>query len=227
MLIKYIAVIVLLAAVCGLSAQAKKGMTDQEFKYYESLIRSGQLDQYKKPTLNDKLWRDLMNDIIAQIIEAKVPVSIDGWKKKGSAKVPDQAQIRILAMRLRSLIQHPELEEVSKQRLQWFKNIGNGFIVLENTQTKMIRAVMGGRKKEYAALRLQYLQTVMKLTKLMNDRDKWKIPAKELNLIQKQNIAQRKKKADELNRKYEYERKRRNEARRNERRRNNQRKGAR
>ena len=207
MLIKYFIAIFLFATVGVSFAQTLKPMSDSEFQYYERMLQNGLADQYRKPALQDKVWKDLLNDIITKIIEAKVPSTIHGWKKKGASQVPNSSQIRVLANRLRTLIEDPELEEVSKQKLQWFKNIGNGFIVLENEQKKMIRAVMGGGEKEYRELCYQYNLNIKKLEKLMNDRDKWKLSRKELVAIQKKNTAVRKKKADELKRRYEYTRK--------------------
>lgn len=206
MLIKRITVFFLIITSAVLSAQAVKPMTQNEFRYYEYLIRMGNSERYRTPVMSDKLWKDLMNDIISQIIEAKVPPTIEGWKKKGASTIPSQSKIQLLAIRLRALINDPELPEVSRQQLQWFKNIGNGFIVLETYQSKMVYAVVGGRKKEYATLYFQYSQAVQKLKKLMEDRDDWRLSRQELNLIRRKNIAERKKKSDALKRRYEHTR---------------------
>ena len=207
MLIKHYITIFLFVSVSCAFAQALKPMSDSEFKYYESQIRAGQTERYKKPYMPEETWKKLMNDIISQVVEAKVPSTVQGWKKKGAANVPSRDKIVLLAHRLRKLVEDPELEEVSRQKLQWFKNIGNEFIKLENDQVKMYRAVVSGREKEYRELYYQYTLNIKKLEKLMNDRDKWKLSRKELVAIQKKNTAVRKKKADELKRRYEYTRK--------------------
>ena len=205
MLIKRYIIFLLFVLAGAVSAQMKR-MSNDEFKYYEYLIRSGQLERYRKPSMKENLWKDLMNDIITQIVEAKVPTSIKEWKKKGSSHVPSSSKIRLLAHRLRVLVENPELPEVSKQKLEWFKNIGNGFIVLENEQSKMIRAVMRNNEKEYLELYYQYMQNIKKLSSLLNNRDNWKLSRKDLAAIQKKNIAERKKKADYEKRRYEYTR---------------------
>ena len=199
-------IIFLLFILTGIVSAQTKPMNDEEFKYYEYLINSGQLERYRKPSMKENLWKDLMNDIIAQIVEAKVPVSIQSWKKKGASQVPSSSKIRLLAHRLRTLIENPELPEVSKQKLEWFKRIGNGFIVLENEQAKMIRAVMRNNEKEYREICYQYARNVEKLASLLNNRDHWKLSKKEFADIQKKNISERKKKADIEKRRYEYTR---------------------
>jgi hypothetical protein len=149
----------------------------------------------------------LEEDINAQIIDAKVPKTIDGWKVKGEVQVPSRNQIRLLAFRLRKLIADPELEEVTGQKLQWFKSIGNGFIVLENFQKKMIAAVEQGRKEEYGKLYYSYMLNVGKLKKLLDNDDSWKLSKRDLAPIKKKNSDMRRKKLTELARRYEYTRK--------------------
>ena len=207
MLIKKFTVVFLTVIAAGLSAQSLKPMTQEEFRYYEYQVSSGKIEQYRNPTMNEQAWKDLMNDIIAQIIEVHVPQNIRDWKQKGSTKVPSRNKIRLLAHRLRTLIENPELVEVSRQQLNWFKNIGNGFIELENIQTKMVRAVMGGNEKAYKELLYQYMMTSKKLKKLMDDREKWQLSRKELDFVRKKNLAVRRKKAEELKRRYELTRK--------------------
>lgn len=206
MLIKKLTVVFLTVAAVGLPAQALKPMTQEEFKYYEYQISNGQTERYRKPVMNDREWRDLMNDIIAQIVEVHVPATIRDWKKGGPAKLPSRNMIRLLAHRLRTLIENPELEEVSKQKLLWFKNIGNGFIVLENIQTQMVHAVMGRNEKAYQDLQYKYMMTSAKLKKLMDEREKWELPRKELQLIREKNLKVRRKKAEDQKRRYEYTR---------------------
>ena len=207
MLIKRFFIITLLGMAFGLSAQTLKPLTKEEFDYYEYQLRTGQADDYKTPSMNKNTWKDLLNDLITQVVEAKVPKSVKGWKGKGSSQVPSRNKIRLLAFRLRKLTADPELEEVSEHKLQWFKNIGNLFIKLEHYQNQMIRAVERGRETEYQKLYKNYMLYVGELKKLLDDRDKWKIPRKELNLIQRKNAAVRKKKKDELAKRYNYTRK--------------------
>ena len=207
MLTERIIVILLLVSAAALSAQGIKRMTDEEFSYYEYQIRNGQADRYRTPKMQKDVWQKLIADINTRIIEANVPKSINGWKEKGRVQVPNRNQIRVLALRLRRLIADPELQEVSGIKLQWFKNIGNGFIVFENYQKRMIAAVEQGRKDEYAKLLYSYMLNVKKLKKLIDDRDSWKLPRKELALIQKKNTEVRRKKMNELAQRYEYTRK--------------------
>ena len=182
-------------------------MSQKEFKYYEYQIISGQLDQYRNPSMKEQLWKDLMNDIISQVVEVHIPQNIRDWKRKGASKVPSRNKIRLLAHRLQTLVNNPELEEVSKQKLQWFKNIGNSFIELEHIQTKMVRAVMGGNEKVYKDLHYQYTMTALKIKKMMDDHKKWQLPRKELEQVRRKNLTERRKKVDEKKLRYEYTRK--------------------
>ena len=207
MLIKKTFAIFLFASASLLAAQSIKPMTDEEFSYYEFMMRNNMADDYGKPTLQEDAWKKLREDINAQIIDAKVPKTIDGWKVKGEVQVPSRNQIRLLAFRLRTLIANPELEEVTGLKLQWFKSIGNGFIVLENFQKKMIAAVEQGRKDEYGKLYYSYMLNVGKLKKLLDNADSWKLPKKDLAMIKKKNSDMRRKKLTELARRYEYTRK--------------------
>ena len=207
MLIKKTIAIFLFASASLLAAQSIKPMTDEEFSYYEFMIRNGQADDYGKPTLQKDVWEKLLKDINAQIIDAKVPKTIDGWKVKGQVQVPSRNQIRLLAFRLRKLIADPELEEVTGQKLQWFKSIGNGFIVLEKFQKKMIAAVEQGRKEEYGNLYYSYMLNVGKLKKLLDNADSWKLSKRELAPVKKKNSDMRRKKLTELARRYEHTRK--------------------
>lgn len=207
MLTKRIIAIFLLASAAALSAQGIKRMTDNEFQYYEYLLRTGQANNYRKPDMDKDVWRNFLNDLISQVIEAKVPKSVNAWREKKDSQVPSRNKIRLLAFRLRRLTDNPELEEVSGQKLQWFKNIGNLFIELENYQNLMIRAVERGRNDDYLILCQKYKTYTEKLKKLLDDRDEWKLSRKELNAIQKKNSAVRKKKYDELEMRYKYTRK--------------------
>ena len=211
MLIKKSFTILLFVSASLLAAQSIKQMTEDEFSYYEFMLRNGQADNYRKPTMQKDVWEKLSGDIRAQIIDAKVPKTIDGWKVKGEVQVPTRNQIRLFAFRLRTLIADPELEEVTGLKLQWFKNIGNGFIVLENFQKKMIAAVEQGKKDEYGNLYYFYMQNVNKLKKLLDNSDSWKLLRKEQLQIQKKNSEMRRKKLNELAQRYEYTRKMRKE----------------
>ena len=207
MLTKRFFTIFLLSSAFVLAAQGVKPMTDEEFSYYEFMINSGQADNYRKPVMQKDVWEKLVRDINTQVIEAKIPKTIDGWKEKGKVQVPSRNQIRLLAFRLRAIISDPELPEVSGMNIQWFKNIGNGFIVLENYQKRMIAAVEQGKEKEYGDLYYSYTLSVKKLKTLINDRDKWELSRKEQALIQKKNLEMRRKKLNELAKRYEYTRK--------------------
>lgn len=207
MLIKKSFAIFLFVSASLLAAQSIKPMTEGEFSYYESMLRSGQADNYRKPTLQKDVWEKLLTDIKAQIIEAKVPKTIDGWMVKGEVQIPSRNKIRLLAFRLRTLIANPELEEITGQKLQWFKNIGNSFIVFEHYQNKMIAAVEQRNKKEYGNLYYSYMLNVNKLKKLLDNSDSWKLTRKELSLIQTKNSKSRKMKLDVLAKRYDYTRK--------------------
>ena len=211
MLIKKTIAILLFVSASLLAAQSIKPMTEDEFSYYEFMLRNGQADNYRKPTMQKDVWEKLSGDIRAQIIDAKVPKTIDGWKVKGEVQVPTRNQIRLFAFRLRTLIADPELEEVTGLKLQWFKNIGNGFIVFEHYQNKMIAAVEQRNKKEYGNLYYSYMLNVNKLKKLLDNSDSWKLLRKEQLQIQKKNSEMRRKKLNELAQRYEYTRKMRKE----------------
>ena len=51
------------------------------------------------------------------------------------------------------------------------------------------------------------MMTSKKLKKLMDDREKWQLSRKELDFVRKKNLAVRRKKAEELKRRYELTRK--------------------
>ena len=207
MLTKNCFVIFLLVFSAVLSAQGIKRMTDEEFSYYEYLLRNNLADRYRTPNLQKDAWLKLLADINKQVIDAKIPKSIDGWKTKGQVQVPSRNQIRVLALRLDRLIADPELQEVTGVKQQWFKNVGKAIVELANFQKRMIAAVEQGRGKEYAKLLYSYKLNVENLKKLLNSEDSWKIPRKELALIRRKNTEVRKKKMDELARRYDYTRK--------------------
>lgn len=133
-------------------------------------------------------------------VEREFPRKVQAFRK-GSTNTA--SGLRATAFAYKKNLSHPDLEEATGIRLEWYNRVGTAFVALYESLESVERGAMMHDSKRYTAAALRYKALVQELAKILEKPEK--IPSRELEKLKEKNTARRKreiqKKIDELLRK--------------------------
>lgn len=129
------------------------------------------------------------------------PVFPPTLQAKPSGDYPKSSMgLQIMAVKLKELISHPDLEEATGNRYSWYRKVGAELVALYTPRKHIERAIDTSDEKRYKVAVILYHQQAKVLGKILDKPEK--IPSGELAKIKEVNTERRKqeikKKINEL-----------------------------